>query len=210
MKKNGYINVLLFVGMMVTAIPVSAQKSREGFAFGVKSGVNISNLLTEEGLAGDEGIGIGTRVGYVGGVFAEYKFTRCFYLSGDVLFSGKGFKTKLPLNKEYQKACFRLNYMDFPVMANFYVWKGVVLKVGLQPSVLLASKVQWRGENVSTYDRFRHFDCSMPVGGGYDFENGLILDVRYSLGADCLLKTYVRDDCLCNNSVFSLTAAFRF
>lgn len=34
MKKNGYVNMLLFVEMMVIAIPVSAQKSREGFACG--------------------------------------------------------------------------------------------------------------------------------------------------------------------------------
>ncbi|HJA13734.1 MAG TPA: PorT family protein, partial [Candidatus Butyricimonas faecavium] len=208
-KRNVYINVLLFVGMVMTAIPVTAQKSREGFAFGVKSGINISDLLTEEDLFVGEKSDIGNRVGYIGGVFAEYKFTRCFYLSGDVLFSSKGFKMKLPLKEEYGKVTFRLNYMDFPIMADFYVWKGVVLKVGLQPSVLLSSKVLWGGWNASMYKKFRHFDCSMPMGIAYDFECGWILDVRYSLGASCLLKSNANDE-ICNNSVFSLTAAFRF
>jgi len=118
---------------------VSAQEFRHGFSWGIKSGANLSTLITESKIL-QEDDHIASRWGYTGGGFINYRFSRRFMLSFDILFSGKGFKADLIPG--ITDAKFRLNYLDLPVLANFYVYKGLALKVGLQPSILLNANVK--------------------------------------------------------------------
>lgn len=37
-----------------------------------------------------------------------------------------------------------LNYLAVPAVANFYVWKGLALKAGLQPALLLGAKESYK------------------------------------------------------------------
>ena len=202
--------IFLIVGIILNINFGYAQKSREGFSCGIKSGINMSSLVSEESLFERNENAISKKFGYVGGIFVEYKFTKCFYLSSDLFYSRKGFNVELPVvGNALIDTRVQLNYLDIPIMSNFYVYKGLVLKVGLQPSILLSSKFQVKRVSVSVFESFRHFDCSMPVGIAYDFENGLILDLRYSLGVNAVLKSQERGD-LNNNSVFSFMVGFRF
>lgn len=73
---------------------VSAQEFRHGFSWGIKSGANLSTLITESKIL-QEDDHIASRWGYTGGGFINYRFSRRFMLSFDILFSGKGFKADL-------------------------------------------------------------------------------------------------------------------
>ncbi len=202
--------IFLILGMILNINFGYAQKSKKGFSFGIKNGINMSSLVTEKSLFEGNENAISKKFGYVGGIFVEYKFTKCFYLSGDLFYSRKGFNVELPVvGNALIDTRVQLNYLDIPIMSNFYVYKGLVLKVGLQSSILLSSKFQVKRVSVSVFESFRHFDYSMPVGIAYDFENGLILDLRYSLGVNAVLKSQERGE-LNNNSVFSFMVGFRF
>lgn len=196
--------IFLILGMILNINFGYAQKSKKGFSFGIKNGINMSSLVTEKSLFEGNENAISKKFGYVGGIFVEYKFTKCFYLSGDLFYSRKGFNVELPVvGNALIDTRVQLNYLDIPIMSNFYVYKGLVLKVGLQSSILLSSKFQVKRVSVSVFESFRHFDYSMPVGIAYDFENGLILDLRYSLGVNAVLKSQERGE-LNNNSVSHL------
>ena len=70
---------------------VSAQEFRHGFSWGIKSGANLSTLITESKIL-QEDDHIASRWGYTGGGFINYRFSRRFMLSFDILFSGRGLK----------------------------------------------------------------------------------------------------------------------
>lgn len=128
-------------------------------------------------------------------------------LSFDVLFSGKGFKADLIPG--ITDAQFRLNYLDLPILANFYIYKGLALKVGLQPSILLNANV--KGKLIQTqpvHSRIRSYDCAVPLGISYDFTDRLILDIRYTMGGYGVLKNLDINN-LNNNSVLSVTIGYR-
>lgn len=185
---------------------VSAQEFRLGFSWGIKSGANLSSLITESKIL-QENDNIASRWGYTGGCFVNYRFSQRFMLSFDVLFSGKGFKADLIPG--ITDAQFRLNYLDLPILANFYIYKGLALKVGLQPSILLNANV--KGKLIQTqpvHSRIRSYDCAVPLGISYDFTDRLILDIRYTMGGYGVLKNLDINN-LNNNSVLSVTIGYR-
>lgn len=185
---------------------VSAQEFRHGFSWGIKSGTNLSTLITESKIL-QEDDHIASRWGYTGGGFINYRFSRRFMLSFDLLFSGKGFKADLIPG--ITDAKFRLNYLDLPVLANFYVYKGLALKVGLQPSILLNANVKGKLiKKQPVHSRIRSYDCAVPLGISYDFTDRLILDIRYTMGGYGVLKNLDINN-LNNNSVLSVTIGYR-
>ena len=54
---------------------------------------------------------------------------------------GGGFVT------ESEEFSYRLNYLNIPILANFYVTKGLALKAGIQPGFLIGSKLRVRSND---------------------------------------------------------------
>ena len=154
----------------------SAQET--GFGFGVKAGVNISNQTLDDAAK--------YKAGFTGGVFVDYRTCNWFAVSADV---------KL-----------RTDYLNIPVLANFYLTRGMALKAGVQPGFLLAAKAKEGDVKVDVKEMYKTFDLSIPVGLSYDFKFGLILDARYNIGVTNLAK----DAGCTRNSVFAVTAGWRF
>ena len=147
--------------------------------------------------------------GFTIGAEAQYQFNKTFGLSVGVFYAqqgvkwnAKGFKEDIKetdINGEEKllyKIAFKdnlvLNYntLDIPVMANFYVWEGLALKVGLEPQIKLSQNV--KGDIAVTEDEKEHigtaneynlclFGLSLPVGASYEYDN-VIIDLRYHLG----------------------------
>ena len=168
----------------------SAQET--GFGFGVKAGVNISNQALDDAAK--------YKAGFTGGVFVDYRTCNWFAVSADVLYSRQGSKIKDSDVK------LRTDYLNIPVLANFYLTRGMALKAGVQPSFLLAAKAKEGDIKVGVKEMYKTFDLSIPVGLSYDFKFGLILDARYNIGVTNLAK----DAGCTRNSVFAVTAGWRF
>lgn len=93
--------------------------------------------------------------------------------------------------------------LNIPILANFYLVKGLAVKAGIQPGFLLKAK----NNDVDVKAAYKKADVAVPVGVSYLFNCGLILDARYNIGLTSLTKD---KDIVTRNSVFAVTAGWRF
>lgn len=181
---------ILFIGVMLLAVGVSSAQPR--FSFGPKVGVNLSNLYIDaEGV--EEADIVGIKPGLLIGAFAEYDFTPAIGVSVDLLYSREGTESNrfdYPSQKGYYyKHKYSLQYLNVPVLVNFYLARGLAIKAGVQPGVLLGAKyrVEWEygaesgTETQDVKDNLRAYDISIPIGLSYTFDYGLFIDGRYNL-----------------------------
>lgn len=147
--------------------------------------------------------------GFTIGAEAQYQLNKtfglsvgAFYAQQGVKWNVKGFKDDIKtigtngeekiLGQIVFKDNLVLNYntLDIPVMANFYVWEGLALKVGLEPQITLSKNVNGEfviikdeKEHIGTANEYklRSFGLSLPVGVSYEYNN-VIFDLRYHLG----------------------------
>ena len=112
------------------------------------------------------------RAGLTVGAEAEYyTSTHWLSLSAGVMYTQQGWKYKnLTGGSDYMK----LDFINIPVLVNFYVAKGFALKIGLQPGFRVSAKDA--GNDVK--DSFESFNLSLPIGLSYEFKNGITLDLR--------------------------------
>ena len=182
-----------------------------------RGGFTVADLHADDDEKNDEISGV--RTGLVVGAFAEYRAVKWLAVSADVLFAQKGaeneFSIKTSELDQTTKNNFKLNYIDVPVLANFYVTKGLALKAGIQPSFLVSAKNKISAtldggsykETADLKDELNSVDFSIPVGISYTFKMGLVLDLRYHIGCTDLLKD---GDYKLTNRVATLTVGWKF
>ena len=138
------------------------------------------------------------RVGLVVGTEFEYFVSDRFSLAAGLNYSQQGAE----LEKTDVK--WKLDYLTIPVTANFYVWKGLALKAGLQPGLKLSAKFDGGNAEADMKDDVKSFDLSIPVGLSYEFKH-FVLDARYNLGC-----TKIFNDVLdSKNLTFQLTLGYK-
>lgn len=117
------------------------------------------------------------RYGLAIGAEGEYYFANgWFSLSAGAMYMQQGCKINSVTTK--------LDFINIPVLANFYVAKGFALKIGLQPGFLVSAK-----EDGKDYkDLCNTFNLSLPVGLSYEFKNGITLDLRGAASMTNLIK----------------------
>ncbi len=171
--------------------------------------------------------------GLVAGAEASYQMSKHFALSAGLLYSQQGSERHGDVN--VPGASFRdenqmkLAYLNVPILANFYVVKGLALKVGVQPGFLLSAKENIRETAtgvVSSLDRHekvdaksscKTFDFSIPVGISYELMN-IVLDLRYNIGMGDVFKDKIPSDGSTKlvggksnkNQVLQLTLGYKF
>ncbi len=77
----------------------------------------------------------------------------------------------------------KLDYLNIPLVANFYVARGLALKAGVQLGILLKAKT----EDVDVKDICKSTAFAIPIGISYEFYN-VVLDFRYNIGASKVNK----------------------
>lgn len=86
----------------------------------------------------------------------------------------------------------KLSYLSVPVMANFYIYKGLAVKAGVQVDFMLSAKYPrgykeildgqpWDGKYTDIKDRCRKVDVTIPLGLSYEYKR-FVLDARYEFG----------------------------
>ena len=148
--------------MLALAGMCTVASAQTGFGWGVKGGLNLTGVTN----LGDNSQ---TKTGFVVGAFADYRFTDHFALSADVLYSRQG--VSLGENDEGVRTKARLNYLNVPILANYYIVGGLAVKAGIQPGFLLNSKAVAKqdGNTVkSDIEGLSGADFSIPVGVSYD------------------------------------------
>lgn len=185
---------LAVVAMMVSATTF-AQNEVGQLTIQPKVGVNIANITDADDAD--------PRIGLAAGAEFEYGLTDNIGLSAGVLYSMQGAKT----TEEGVDCTLKLDYLNVPILANFYVAKGFAVKLGVQPGFKLSSKAKAKGSGASVeldVDGIKSVDLSIPVGVSYQYQN-IVFDARYNWGVAKII-----DDADSKHSVFQITVGYKF
>ena len=179
--------ILMIAVMMAATLTASAQMEPGTFSMMPKVGFNASDITGGKNV-------LDNRNGIVAGFDFEYKTSDWFGISFGANYSQQGWKYKQGGEKQEN------DYINVPVMAKFYVWKGLSVNTGIQAGFLTKTKGAFEKEDL------RKFDLSIPFGISYEFSD-FVIDARYNLGltkindSDYASKAY--------NSVIMLTLGYK-
>lgn len=127
------------------------------------------------------------KLGFVGGAEFGYNFTENITFTGGLLYTMAGAKID---NGDFDDLKATLSYLNIPILFNYYVIPGLALKTGIQPGILLSSKVKAGNIEVTGTDGLNTVDITVPFGVSYEVSD-FVVDFRYNLG---LLKIAKDDD----------------
>ena len=135
------------------------------------------------------------------------------------------------------KGKLKADYINMPLLANFYVWKGLSVKTGLQVGFLVNDKMSGNGAvagfteipadqliqedlsissatstSLSTFSFEESDICKsvvfgIPVGLSYEYKN-ITLDARYYFGLTRMDDA--EDDAPARNRCLSITLGYKF
>ena len=204
---------LFFTAAVVMCSLTAFAQSKEGtFSIQPKAGINISNLSNKDNAK--------VKVGFTAGAEAEYQLTKQLSLSAGALFSMQGAKSTTVFRevdnttKEIRevdiKNTMEFDYINVPILANYYIIEGLAVKLGIQPGFNIIAKrkrtdgVEKESKNLSDLGvDVRKVDISIPIGVSYEL-NDFVVDARFNLGL-----TEVADAVKSKNRVFQITFGYQ-
>lgn len=159
--------VVLSVIAVLTFAFTNAQESK-GVKFGIKAGANYGWLAT-----GDESVyDLRPEVGYHAGLVSEFKMCDKFSFQVEALYAHSSYK--FDGNGNTSGAKIELNQIEVPVLAKFYLVKGLSLELGPQATIIVDSEVTNGDLN------FRKYNFAAASGLAYDFNSGAFIQARYT------------------------------
>ena len=193
----------MIAALMVATLSANAQNEVGQVTLKPTVGMNISTITGD----GD----YKSKVGLVAGVEAEYGIAEKFGLQFGVLYSMEGAKVKNVVVAPgtgasaflADKVNFNLDYINIPILAQFYPAKGFAVKAGIQPAFNVRHK--YSGDYSATIEGVKSFNFSIPVGLSYEYES-FVLDARYNIGVTKLYKDADQG----RNSTISITLGYKF
>lgn len=175
---------VLWIGLVLMGFSYgSAQEVR----LGAKGGVSFSTF------SGDRLGNIKSRTGFHIGVLAEFPLSDVFAIQPEILYSTKGGKysekgTELGVNYSYRVEQ-KMDYIDVPVLAKFYLLDGLSVEAGPQISFLTTSSSEYEGSlgdlTISGEDELWDFiktDFGIAGGISYRLPAGVFFSARYIFG----------------------------
>lgn len=178
----------VIAAMMVAALTVNAQNEAGQITIQPKAGINLSNITDTDNSK--------MKVGLVAGVEAEYGISEKFGITAGALYSMQGCGVKHGDTK------YKLDYLNIPILAQFYPVKGLAIKAGVQPAFCLSAKAG----SVKITNK-QSFDFSIPVGLSYEISK-FVIDARYNFGLTKVFKDV--NNWSPKNSVFQFTVGYKF
>ena len=181
--------LLMIVAMMVATLSANAQNEVGQVTLKPMVGMTLATITDFDNVK--------MKAGLVAGVEAEYGISENFGITGGVLYSMQGCKAKEGDGK------MKLDYINVPILANYYVIPGLAIKAGIQPGFLMSAKDK---DGNSFKDEMKKVDISIPLGASYEFEN-FVIDARYNL---VLTKGNKNGSASNKNSVLMFTVGYKF
>src|SRR5699024_733187 len=189
----------------------SAQEVR----LGIKGGVNFSTL------SGDNLGDIKSLTGFHIGGLVEIPLAEQFSIQPEVLYTAQGSKysekgQELGVSYSYDFKQ-KLDYIQVPVMAKYYVIDGLSIEAGPQIAFLASSKLDYEGTlggiSVSgdeDLDNVSNIDFSIGAGASYRLPMGLFFTARYNFGLSNVNDSSNSDNQKIHNRVAQLSVGYSF
>ena len=202
--------MMFFAAMMVATLSANAQNEVGEVTLKPTVGMNIASMTKADNSK--------VRPGLVVGAEAEFGVAENFGITAGVLYSQQGVKGKDEVKVDISdlglgvgildlqgKLTYKLDYINIPILAQFYPVKGLALKAGIQPGFCVTKKVKIDGTaSVGPGLTEPFFAFAIPVGVSYEYES-FVVDARYNIGVTKALK-----DADSRHSVFSITLGYKF
>lgn len=202
----------MFIGLTHTSTKAQGTNASK---FGIKGGVNFSNLYTND--KSDSKMLTGFNIG----VFAKMPVTKTFAIQPELYYTTKG--AQVTYNSTFVDgiAKFNLNYIEMPLLLIVNVTENFNIHFGPYVSYLINGKVTNESNatlfnfenNIKTED-YNKFDAGVAAGAGIDI-GAFSLGARYSYGLTKVGKertflgtTYTFPDA--KNGVASVYVSFSF
>ena len=183
MKKSTLLFASVFL-ICMTSISVRAQDKEEIIAphFGIKGGMNFSNLLSKDA---DK-----TKIlaGFNAGVFLKMPVSRFFAVQPELYYTTKGAEVTYNNLLLDGTARFTYNYIEVPLLLVVNITDNFNVHLGPYAAIMISGKVKNESninlfnyeENIDTQD-YNRLDAGLTAGLGVDF--GLFgMGVRYNYG----------------------------
>jgi len=156
----------------------STARTGKPVSFGIKAGMNVSNLDDNQTGATD------ALIGYHAGVLAHIHLNTMLALQPEINYSLQGAKYT-ELGKE------KIGYVNVPILLQYMFDGGARLQTGPQIGFVTSAKLERSsGGTFDVKDQIENADVSWVIGLGYISNTGLGVDARYNLG----LINIVNDD----------------
>tara|TARA_B100000929_G_C15423803_1_gene392299 strand:- start:110 stop:718 length:609 start_codon:yes stop_codon:yes gene_type:complete len=201
MKKTFLLVAIAIVGFSVSS------NAQEYWNFGVKGGVNFTNM-TSDGFEDNN-----TRTGFHLGVLAEIPVGDRFSVQPEVLYSTQGTEATRNFGGDRIQGEYQLDYVQVPVIAKFYIIDGLALEAGPSFNFLVEEEYDFES-NTLDFETDTEFASTFEFGGAfgasYKLNNGFFLNGRYVVGFTDAFDSDSFDDDAIKNNGFQLGVGFQF
>ena len=176
------VGTSLFILMLFATAGTAQAQDDTDLKFGVKGGLNISQLYIEQPDAESEN----AKLGIHAGLFLKAPLSDFFAIQPELLFSSQGAKVSYRgsglLGIQSGEARFNLNYIQLPILAS--ITAGPLhFQAGPYFSYLLSANVKDLKQDLTVGSQ-REFDKSDFKAFDYGLAGGLAIDVQgFQLGA---------------------------
>jgi hypothetical protein len=177
--------VIAMVLVLALAIGANAQDEGTGLTGkGIKFGLNIANAT------GKDAGGVGSRMGFGGGIFLTYNFTPAIGIQPEVMYMMKGVEEDMM----GVTMTWSADYIEIPILFKYTIPTQGNVKpcffAGPAVGLLMGSKikVEYQGTTYLDWDvkdGLKSTDFGIAIGGGMVYQMtsmALTFDIRYTLG----------------------------
>lgn len=198
----------LFLG---AAIAVSSLTFAQ--QFGIKGGMNVSSLSTEEGLSDQ-----GSKIGFNAGVFMNAPLAQDFSIQPELIYTQYGDKYNQTIAGNTISRSRNLDYIALPVMFQYNATPSFYLEAGPEFGLLVSAKNKVKNETdndviteTGNYkDNLNGFNFGLGLGAGYYFTPNVGLTARYIAGFTDIYKDGQNSGDAVKNNVFQVGLAYKF
>ena len=180
--------LMLMAAMMVAVLSANAQNEVGQITLKPMVGATLSTITDSNHSK--------FKIGFAAGVEGEYGIMEKLGVTAGLVYSMQGAKYEGD-DKE------KFDYLNIPILANYYVIPGLAVKAGIQPAFLLSAKDE-DGDDIK--DECNTFDFAIPIGASYEYKN-FVVDARYNFGLTKINKDGSKSH---KNSVFMITVGYKF
>ncbi len=177
--------IILLAGFLIFIL--SQQSQAQDFEFGIKGGLNFSNINVDGGRDPDGKVGV--HLGVFG--MANIGSDDALFIQPELQFSLLGWED------------VNLTYITLPVVIKYYVVEQLSFHAGLQLGLLIAGE-----DDVDEF--LTTIDLGVPIGAEFDINDQLGLGLRYVVGATNIYDPDFDTTTDYYNRVFQLFVSYRF
>lgn len=181
--------------------------------FGIKGGMNVSSLSTEEGLSDQK-----SKIGFNAGLFMNAPLAENFSIQPELLYTQYGDKGNTTLAGTTYSYSRNLDYIALPVMFQYNATPNFYLEAGPEFGLLVSAKNKTKNETsnetISESDNYKddlnNFNFGLGLGAGYYFTPQFGLTARYVAGFTDIAKDRPNGSDAVKNNVFQVGLAYKF